>query len=67
MTLAQTGKATSPILDETTTISADTNAAVKVQIYVWFEGEDHNLFSDNFNTEGLNVTVQFSSMGVVGA
>ena len=67
VTLAQVGKTTSPILDETTTISADTNAAVKVQIYVWFEGEDHNLFSDNFNTEGLNVTVQFSSMGVVGA
>ena len=67
VTLAKVGKTTSPILDEGTTISADTAAAVKVQIYVWFEGEDHNLFSDNFNTEGLNVTVQFSNMAVVGA
>lgn len=67
VTLAKVGETTSPILDEGTTISADTAAAVKVQIYVWFEGEDHNLFSDNFNTEGLNVTVQFSNMAVVGA
>ena len=67
VTLAKVGETTSPILDEGTTISADTATAVKVQIYVWFEGEDHNLFSDNFNTEGLNVTVQFSNMAVVGA
>ena len=67
VTLAKAGKTTSPILDETTTISADTNAAVKVQIYVWFEGEDHNLFSDNFNAEDLSVTVKFSSMAVAGA
>ena len=67
VTLAKVGETTSPILDEGTTISADTAAAVKVQIYVWFEGEDHNLFSDNFNTEGLNVTVQFSNMAVAGA
>lgn len=67
VTLAKVGETTSPILDDSTTISAATNAAIKVQIYVWFEGEDHNLFSDNFNTEDLSVTVDFSSMGVVGA
>lgn len=35
---------------------------VTVQIFIWFEGEDDNLKSDNFNAEDLNVTVQFSSI-----
>lgn len=64
VTLSVVGQTTSPILDDSTTISSETNSAVKVQIYVWFEGEDHNLFSDNFKTENLSVTVQFSSMSV---
>lgn len=66
VTLATPGKTTSPILADTVTIPATTNAAIKVQVYVWFEGEDANLFSDNFNTEDLSVSVKFSSMGLVG-
>ena len=66
VTLATVGKDTSPLLDDTVKIPAATNAAIKVQIYVWFEGEDANLFSDNFNTEDLGITVEFSSMGLVG-
>lgn len=52
-----------------TTSDTDTNVGVipadrpiTVQIFVWFEGEDHNLKSDNFEPEDLNVTVQFSSI-----
>lgn len=62
VTLATAGRTTSPLLAENVQISSKTNAAVKVQIYVWFEGEDANLYSDNFNAEDLSVTVQFSSM-----
>ena len=41
--------------------AADTNGGVDVQIYIWFEGEDDQLYSDNFVTEGLTVTVNFSA------
>lgn len=64
VTLAKVGETTSPILADTVTIPSATNAAISVQIFVWFEGEDANLFSDNFNAEDLSVSVEFSSMGV---
>lgn len=35
---------------------------VKVYIYVWFEGEDMNLYSDNFAVEDLDVSVVFKSI-----
>ena len=37
------------------------NGGVDVQVYIWFEGEDAKLYSDNFATEGLTVTVNFSA------
>ena len=39
----------------------DANGGVDVQIYIWFEGEDAQLYSENFATEGLKVTVNFSA------
>lgn len=61
------GENESPILPEDVIIPQDQAKAYKVQIYIWFEGEDHNLYSDNFNVEDLNVSVKFHSMGLKGA
>ena len=66
VTLNTVGKTGSTLI---TTSDSDATAGVipadkpiTVQIFVWFEGEDDNLKSDNFNAEDLNVTVQFSSI-----
>lgn len=63
--LATVGNATSPILPDSVTIPQKPESAYTVQIYIWFEGEDSNLFSDNYNAEDLSVSVKFSSMGLV--
>ena len=65
--LSTVGEENSPILPETVIIPQDQSKAYKVQIYIWFEGEDHNLYSDNFNVEDLNVSVKFHSMGLKGS
>lgn len=41
-------------------IPADT--PIEVQIFIWFEGEDLNLKSSNFNAEDLSVSVNFTSI-----
>lgn len=50
---------------EETTIPAKgsnmTNGGVDVSVYIYFEGEDTRLFSQNFNTDTLVVTVDFSA------
>ena len=43
------------------------NDPVKVYIFVWYEGEDQNLYSSNFNTEAINVAVNFTSIATVSA
>lgn len=58
--LATTGKGNSDLIGETVAIPAD--GTVEVKIFVWFEGEDRNLKSSNFNVEDLSVSVKFSSM-----
>ena len=62
VTIDQVGKATSTLIGENTEISSDASKAEVVQIYIWFEGEDDQLFSDNFKAEDLHVTVEFSSI-----
>ena len=42
-------------------------AGVPVNIYIWFEGEDAKLFSDNYYVEGLNVSVEFQSYSSANA
>lgn len=37
------------------------NGGVDVQIYVYFEGEDANLYTNNFQAENITVTVNFSA------
>lgn len=46
-------------------IPEGTDAAIKVQVYVWYEGEDQNLYSDNYVAQNLSVSVNFSSIGEV--
>lgn len=38
-----------------------TSSAIEVIVYVWIEGEDNNLYSDNYHAEDLSVTVEFTS------
>lgn len=40
-------------------------SCVKVQIYIWYEGEDHNLYSDNYVAQDLDISVDFASIGTV--
>lgn len=57
-----------PLLKDTVVIpnSTDTTNYVKVTVVIWFEGEDWNLVSDKYNTDTLNITVDFSSLGSNG-
>lgn len=55
---------TSVLVDSNTTIT-NANAGIPVYIYIWFEGEDHQLFSDNMYLENLNVSVEFQSFSSV--
>lgn len=43
------------------------NSGVPVYIYIWFEGEDHQLFSDNMYLENLNISVEFQSFSSVAS
>ena len=60
VTLATANAEGATLIDANTEISA-TNA-ITVRIFIWFEGEDHNLFSANFNAEDLDVSVSFTSI-----
>lgn len=49
---------------ETTQVPAKdgtNNGGFDVEVYVWFEGEDAALFSDNFNSEDIVISVSFRS------
>lgn len=51
----------SQLASSTTPIPFDKGQAVKVQVFVWYEGEDATLFSNNYAANDLNVTVAFTS------
>lgn len=53
----------SQLVAQGTPIAFENSKCVKVQVFIWFEGEDKNLYSENFSAEDLNVTVEFSSYG----
>lgn len=65
--LSTVGKGTSDIVASTVEIPEDAGKALKVEIYIWFEGEDKNLFSGNYSAQNLNVSVSFASMTFKGA
>lgn len=60
--LSQTGETTSAILSDNVVIPTSGEDAIKVQVFIWYEGEDANLNTELFNNEKLNVTVEFTSM-----
>lgn len=60
VTLDTVGQDSSTLIASADTVPA--TGFITVQIYIWFEGEDANLKSDNFFPEDLSVTVNFSSI-----
>lgn len=56
----------SVLLASGTNIPYAKGSAVKVQIFIWYEGEDESLYSNNYAANDLNVTVEFSSYGLAG-
>ncbi len=64
VTLAAVGTSTdesSQLLAKNQTVPAGAGEAVKVQVFIWYEGEDAKLFSDNYIANDLDVTVSFAS------
>lgn len=59
-TVDEYGATTANLISADTPIPHDTS--ISVYIYIWFEGEDRNLYSDNFHAEDLFVSVEFSSI-----
>ena len=50
------------LLDNTVAVPSATSNPVNVQVYIWYEGQDSHLFSDNVNAaEGLKVSLEFTS------
>lgn len=64
VTLATVGTATdsnSQLVNKAETVPFGEGQAVKVQVFIWYEGEDAKLYSDNFITNDLSISVDFSS------
>lgn len=61
VTLTATGK-TARIVPAETEVTNGTDKPVYVEIFIWFEGQDHNLFSDNVKAiDNMDITVTFTS------
>lgn len=61
---ADAGSASASNLVKTgVSIPSAEESCVKVQVYIWYEGEDHNLYSDNYVAQDLSVSVDFASIG----
>lgn len=61
VTLTATGK-TARIVPENIDVTNGTDKPVWVEIFIWFEGQDHNLFSDNVKAiDKMDITVTFAS------
>ena len=64
VTLATVGTAAdsnSQLVNKAETVPFGEGQAVKVQVFIWYEGEDAKLYSDNFITNDLSISVEFSS------
>lgn len=64
VTLATVGTASdnnSQLVNKAETVPFGEGQAVKVQVFIWYEGEDAKLYSDNFITNDLSISVEFSS------
>lgn len=64
--LATVGKkndTNSRLMADTEFVPFDQGQAVTVQVFIWYEGEDKKLYSDNYVANDLDVTVSFASYG----
>lgn len=61
-----TGDTNSQIINKDTEIPAVEGDAIDVEIYVWYEGEDGKLYSDNYIASALHVSVEFASYSFAG-
>ncbi|MDY3655739.1 MAG: hypothetical protein SO054_06250, partial [Ruminococcus callidus] len=50
------------LIGESVSIPNAEASCVRVKVYMWYEGEDHNLYSDNFVAQDLSISVDFSSI-----
>ena len=66
VTLTTIGDSGAEVVASDVTIPNGTSSAIQVVVYVWIEGEDNNLYSDNFHVEDLSVTVEFESKDFSG-
>lgn len=53
----------SQLVDTAQTIPFGEGEAFLVQVFIWYEGEDAKLYSDNFITNDLSISVDFASYG----
>lgn len=62
VSLTQVGTSAA-ILDASTAVPGNSDSDyVKVSVFIWYEGQDEHLYSDNVHAnEGLNITLEFSS------
>lgn len=61
VTLTNVGT-TARIVPAETEVTNGTDKPVYVEIFIWFEGQDHNLFSDNVKAiDNMDITVTFTS------
>lgn len=66
VTLTTIGDTGAEVIGNGITIPNGTSSAIQVVVYIWIEGEDNNLYSDNFHVEDLSVTVEFESTDFSG-
>lgn len=62
-TVGTAGNSQSTLIAKDTDIPSAEETPIKVEIYIWYEGEDNALYSDNYAANALNVNVEFSSYG----
>lgn len=56
-----TGEPLNAIVAKDTPITNDTKSPVEVWVYVWFEGEDTHLYSDNYAPENMSISLKFQA------
>lgn len=64
VTLATVGTAAdnnSLLVNKADSIPFEEGSPIKVEIFIWYEGEDVKLYSDNFALNDLSVSVEFAS------
>ena len=62
-TVGTSADTNSQLVDTAQPIPSAEGEAFRVEVFIWYEGEDDSLYSDNFITNDLSISVDFSSYG----